>query len=419
LRTRLDQGISFHMTLRIVLIGVLIAATAALAAVPQVQNPAPLLMDGHVHMTNRVYWEGIDPWKPQPVGDFDYARARAAGVNVVIENVAPYGYNTYNTTVKQTGRLIETFHRVLDANPDKMELALTSADVHRITASGKLAVILSIEAGFDQDGDIDILRLWHRLGVRVIQFASQVTTAYADSSVRGEAKWSGINDRGRRLIREMNRLGILIDISHATEAAQKQIIEASQAPVVASHVGLQALCNNPGNLSDEVLRALAAKGGMIGIHSSADLISQRYYDWARTHPVVPVNGITRNEIIYAELPIVRSPNQDYGEYIDALDSELGGRWRRLYAMRWQESPEAAPLVPTVDEWVAHVEHAVQIAGMKSVGIGLDLTNARSTLKNFDARGYPQLVEGLRRKRLATPEILSENWLRVLDAAKVP
>jgi membrane dipeptidase len=417
---RLRQGISFRMTLRFVLIGTLIVATGvALAAPQQVRPPAPLLMDGHVHITNRVYWEGIDPWKPQPVGDFDYARARQAGVNVVIENVAPYGYNTYNTTVKQTGRLIETFHRVVDANPDKMELALTSADVRRITAAGKLAVILSIEAGFDQDGDIDILRLWHRLGVRVIQFASQVTTAYADSSVRGEAKWSGINDRGRRLITEMNRLGMLIDISHATEAAQRQIIEASRAPVVASHVALRALCNNPGNMPDDILRALVAKGGMIGIHASADLISQRYYDWARTHPVVPVNGITRNEIIYAELPFIRSPNQDYGEYIDKLDSELGGRWRRLYAMRWQESPEAVPLVPTVDEWVAHVEHAVQIAGMKSVGIGLDMTNARSTLKNFDSRSYPQLVEALRRKQLATPEILSENWLRVFDAAKAP
>jgi membrane dipeptidase len=355
----------------------------------------------------------------QPVGDWDYARARQGGVNVVVENIAPYGYNTYNTTVKQTGRLIETFHRVLDANPDKMELALTAADVRRITAAGKLAVILSIEAGFDQEGDIDILRLWHRLGVRVIQFASQVTTAYADSSVRGEAKWGGINERGRRLIREMNRLGMVIDISHATEAAQRQIIEASRAPVVASHVALRALCNNPGNMPDDILLALAAKGGMIGIHGSADLISQQYYDWSRTHPVVPVNGITRNEIIYAELPITRSMNQDFGQYIDALDSELGGRWRRLYAMRWQESPEATPLVPTVDDWAAHVEHAVKIAGMKSVAIGLDLTNARSTLRNFDARNYPQLVEALRRRQLATPEILAENWLRILDAARVP
>jgi membrane dipeptidase len=265
----------------------LLLATTGVLAFTQVRNPAPLLIDGHVHFTNRVYWEGIDPWKPQPVGDWDLARAKEGGVNVVFENVAPYGYNTYNTTVKQAGRLIETFHRTIAANSDKTELALSGADVRRIVANGKQAVVLGIEAGFDQDGDVDILRLWYRLGVRVIQFASQVTTAYADSSVRGEAKWGGINERGRRQIAEMNRLGMLIDISHATDAAQRQIIEASRAPVVATHVGLRALCNNPGNLPDDILIALAKKGGVIGVHASAELVSQRYYDWVLDAAKVP------------------------------------------------------------------------------------------------------------------------------------
>ena len=388
-----------------------------LCATAYAQN-TPILADGHVHITNRVYWEGIDPWKPQPVGQFDYARARAGGVNFVIDNIAPYGYNVYNTTVKQAGRLIETFHRTLEAHHDQMELALTSADVRRITASGKMAVMLSIEAGFDQEGDIDILRLWYRLGVRVVQFSSQSTTAYADSSVRGGAKWSGINEKGRRLIEEMNRLGMLIDISHATEAAQRQIIAASRAPVVASHVALRAICSNPANLSDDVLRALIAKGGMIGIHSAAEQIGQRYYDWSRGKPSIPVNGVTREQILFGELSLIRSPNQDFGEYIDALDAQQGGRWRRFYSQPWHESPEGEAVVPSLDDWVAHVAHAVAIGGPKSVAIGLDLTHARSTLKNFDAGHYPELVEALRRHNLATPEILGENWLRAFDSAKV-
>lgn len=390
----------------------------SLCASAYAQN-TPILADGHVHITNRVYWEGIDPWKPQPVGQFDYARARAGGVNFVIDNIAPYGYNTYNTTVKQAGRLIETFHRTLEAHHDQMELALTSADVRRIVASGKMAVMLSIEAGFDQEGDIDILRLWYRLGVRVIQFSSQVTTAYADSSVRGGVKWSGINEKGRRLIAEMNRLGMLIDISHATEAAQRQIIAASRAPVVASHVALRAICSNPANLSDDVLRALIAKGGMIGIHSAAEQIGQRYYDWSRGKPSIPVNGVTREQILFGELPLIRSSNGDYGEYIEALDAQQGDRWRRFYSQPWHESSEGEVLVPTLDDWVAHVAHAVAIGGPKSVAIGLDLTNVRSTLKKFDAGHYPELVEALRRHNLATPEILGESWLRVLDSAKVP
>lgn len=378
----------------------------------QVRTP-PLLMDGHVHITNRVYWEGIDPWKPQRTGDWDYARARASGVNVVVENIAPYGYNTYNTNVKQVGRLIETFHRVLEANRDKMELALTAADVRRIVANGKLAVILSIESGFDQEGDLDILRLWYRLGVRAIQFSSQVTNAYADSSARGPAKWSGINERGRRLIAEMNRLGMVIDITHATEAAQRQIIEASKAPVVASHTGMKALVNNPANMPDDILRALAAKGGLVGIHANSVVISQRYWDWSRTRPPAP--GI--QDTARAEFSLIRSPNQDYGEYIDALDKFNGNLWRSRFSEPWHDVPEGAALAPTADEWAAHVEHAVKIAGPAHVAIGLDLTTGRSTLKDLNASGYGQLVEALR-KRNVPSAVLGQSWLRVMDAAKV-
>jgi microsomal dipeptidase-like Zn-dependent dipeptidase len=185
---------------------------------------------------------------------------------------------------------------------------------------------------------------------------------------------------------------------------------------------MRALCDNPGNMSDRVLRALVAKGGMVGIHSSADLISQRYYEYSKTHATVPVNGMTRQEILYAELGLERSRNQDFGEYIDGIDAELGGRWRRLYAEKWHESAEAMALVPTVDEYVDHVAHVAQIAGPGSVALGMDFTNARSTLKGSDGRaldgsGYGQVVEGLKRRGLATPGILGENWLRLLGAVE--
>ncbi|MEI9812783.1 MAG: membrane dipeptidase [Acidobacteriota bacterium] len=390
----------------------------ALAATVAVAQNVAILADGHVHVTNRVYWEGIDPWKPQPTGDWDYARAKGAGINFVIESVAPYGYQTYNTTVKQAGRLIETALHVIDTHKDKVELALTASDVRRIAAKGKMAVMLGIEAGFDQEGDVDILRLWYRLGVRVIQFTSQNTNAFADSGVRGGVKWHGINEKGRKLIAEMNRLGMLIDISHATEEGMLQIIEASNAPVVASHVAMRAICDNPGNMTDAVLKALVAKGGMVGIHSSADLISNKFYEWSKTHPATPVNGIDRTQILYADLPLERARN-DYGEYIEGIDKELGGRWRQLYAKKWTEDPAAMPFVPTIDQWVDHVEHVAKIAGADRVALGMDITNARSTLKGPDGRpidssSYQLIVTALRKRGLATPGILGENWLKVLD-----
>lgn len=207
-------------------------------------------MDGHVHITNRVYWEGLDPWQPQPFG-FDYARAKSAGVGVVIENVGTYGYANFNYTPKQTLRLIEAFHRTLEQHDDVMGLALTAADARRLAAEGRLAVFLGIESGFDHEGDPDVLRALHRLGLRVVQFATQSCyNSFADAEAGGPPTWHGLNGHGRALVATMNELGILIDITHGTPQTQAQLIAASQASVVASHIGLEAVSDGPPVIPD-------------------------------------------------------------------------------------------------------------------------------------------------------------------------
>lgn len=370
-----------------------------------------IVVDGHEHATNRAYFAGIDPWTAQETGLFDYARAKRGGLDVVFENVASYDeYNNYNYTVKHVCQLIETFYRVLEANRDKMDMALTSADVRRIVASGKLAAVLSIESGFDMEGDLDVLRLFHRLGVRLVQFTSHNTTnAYADAGL-DEPKWNGINDHGRRLVHEMNRLGIIIDISHASDATQLQVIEASGAPVAASHHGLRRFSDNPRTLSDEVLKALAAKGGLVGLHSSAAFLSQRYSDWSKARRTRPSAAPSTD--------LVRPPI-DHGEYMARLDALIRPRW--TYTKHWRElTPPDAP-VPTVEDWVDQVDYAVKLVGVDHVGIGLDMNDAGGSLKDFDATGYPRFTEALLKRGYspdAIRKILGENWLRVLDSAKV-
>ena len=293
-----------------------------------------LVFDGHVHTINRVYWEGIDPWKPQTTGLHDYARAKQAGVDGVIEQLyIQDAYSDYNVAVKQATRLIETFYRVLEANRDKMELALTAADVRRIAASGKLAVVLALEGGFDMEGDLDVLRLFHRLGVRLIQFTNHNSTnAFADAGT-GTQKWKGINDHGRKVIAEMNRLGIIIDISHASDTAQTQVIQASRAPVAASHHGLRHYNpDSPRALADDVLKALSAKGGLMGVHTMAAFLSPKYLAWSRTRP-------RQNREPEAKIP--RSPDQDYGAYITALDNRLRTAWREDFG-----NPGAKTCQPT-------------------------------------------------------------------------
>ncbi len=230
-------------------------------------------------MINSVFHQGIDPWSVQSIGSFDYARAKRGGLDVAIEHLyIEDAYNKYNYTVKQACRLIETFYGVLEANTDRMELALTSQDVRRIVAQGKLAVILALEGGFDMEGDPDVLRLFHRLGVRMVQFANHDTTNALTDALDVQ-QWNGISERGREIIREMNRLGIVIDISHASEEAKGEIIEASQAPVVTSHNGLQHFSSFPGNITDETLKALATKGGLVGLHTAGWILSEKSFQW--------------------------------------------------------------------------------------------------------------------------------------------
>lgn len=399
-------------------ISALLAATRSAVAqnrVPEVE--VAILMDGHVHITNRVYWEGIDPWQPQPSG-WDYARAHASGVNVIIENVAPYGYGNFNYTPKQTLRLIETFHRTVERHADKMALALTSADARRIAASGRLATFMGIESGFDHEGDPDVLRALYRLGLRVVQFSTQTSfTAFADSEGGGPPTWNGINDRGRMLVGVMNELGILVDITHATAEAQAQIIAASKAPVVVSHFALAAVSGS-GGLSDDLLRALAAKGGLIGIHGGAGAIGRRYRAWLAANPDQALRlGSAVNDMVRYESRLIR-PARDHGEFGQQLDAEIRARHMAAFAP-WTDDPEAAALVPTADDWAAQVDHVIRTVGADHVGIGLDLVGGRSSVPE-NASGYPDLIAAL--NRITTPanvrKIAGENWLRVIDQAKV-
>jgi membrane dipeptidase len=372
----------------------------------------PVVVDGHTHIINRIYWEHIDPWQPQPFG-FDFARAFASGVNVIVEDVAPYGYANFDRTPKQTLRLVETAHRYVEQHADRMALALTSDDIRAIVASGRLAVVLGVESGFDHEGDLDVLRAFYRLGVRVVQFATQTCfNAFADSEVGGPPVWDGINAHGRELVAEMNALGIVIDITHATAQAQTQIIEASTAPVVASHVGLAAVAG--AGFSDDNLRALTAKGGLAGIIGASSAISAPYRAWMAAHPT---------EASAANAPVMTmigwksprpAPALDHGEFGTWLDDQM--RANHLGAFRpWHEPADAVPLVPTPDDWAAHVSHVIDTAGPDHVGIGLDLVGGRSCVP-AGASGYPDLLKAV--ARVASSDVVAkvagQNWLRVFD-----
>jgi membrane dipeptidase len=222
------------------------------------------------------------------------------------------------------------------------------------------------------------------------------------------------------VIREMNRLGIVIDISHATDAAKSQIIAASRAPVVTSHNGLRHFAEQLGGLTDDALDALAAKGGMLGLHSAGWLIDQKSVDWDKARPRPPRRAPP-------PAPLVLDPEADDGRYFTELDRRMRVRWLETwgYGRPWRANQQAAldagaPL-PTVERWAEQVEWVVRRVGPRHIGLGLDLMAGGNWLRDFDATGYPRLTAALAARGLGPEvitQVLGENWLRVLDAARV-
>src|ERR1035438_9615601 len=149
-------------------------------------------------------------------------------------------------------------------NSQSVEIARTAEDIERIHGRGKMAAVLDIEGSFNLDGDPAVIRQMYRLGMRSVQLSSHNwTNNYADSCCE-PAKWHGLNDRGRAVIREMNRLGMVINVSHASDEAISAAIDASTGPVVATHHGLRAINDIPRNMPDSLVKKLAAKGGVFG-----------------------------------------------------------------------------------------------------------------------------------------------------------
>jgi membrane dipeptidase len=379
-----------------------------------------ILMDGHVHVTNKTFWLGTDTWQPSPTGTgWDYLRAKEAGINVIIENFGTYGYWSYNMTPKHILRMFETFLRFAEAHDDRMVLARTVEEARAIAESGRIAVFLSCESGWDHEGDLDVLRALYRLGLRSVQFASQSGfNSFSDVQnglPSGGPHWGGINDHGRALIEEMNALGILIDITHASTAAQAQIIDVSQAPVVASHVTAAAV-SGAGGLSDDLIVKLAAKGGVMGIHGGSGSVGVRYKQWVAQNPQrAAALSKAINDMVQYRPSFGRTPDDsNYGDFIARFDQESHDRTAAVF-VPYVDPPDAAAAVPTPDEWAQQVDHVISLVGPEQVGIGLDMFGGRSGVP-ADASGYPLLVDAISRvtAHKNVELVTGENWLRILE-----
>ncbi len=361
-----------------------------------------LVFDAHVHMINRQFYRGGDIGDRLPDGQVDLPRAREGGLDAmfftvyVTEQHYPARYET-----KQLLRLMDLAHRQIAANSRQIELALSATDVERIVGSGRIAALLDVEGGFDLDGDLGVLRQLYRLGLRVAQLpAHNWTNSFAESCC-AKASYSGLTDHGKAVVREINRLGMIINVSHGSDLTIEQAIETSVHPVIATHHGLRSFNDIPRTMPEALLEKLARKGGIIGFHIGCEFHSRKFFDYRAKRD---------GRMFWDTRHIGEKEKQLTIEEID----ERFRRPRRSGSRR-NADPDDVKLSP--EEWFAPVQRSIELVGEDHVALGSDLDGGPTLPRGMqDVRDLPRLTEAMLRlgwKEQRIRKFLGGNLLRLV------
>jgi len=350
-----------------------------------------ILVDGHNDITGPMTDAGYDLGE-HSTGLFhtDLARLKAGGVNAQFFAVwiDPAKYATNGGAVRAL-KIIDAVHRAVAAHPNELILATTVADIRRAKRNRQLAALMGIEGGYAIENSIEALRAFHQLGVRYMTLTHTLSTSWAGATTNGPG--TGLTDFGREVVKEMNRLGMLVDVSHVSDATMSDVLDTARVPVIASHSSARALCAVPRNIPDPLLRRIATNGGVVMVN---------FY-----------NGFLDTNYAAAFAKI--------GADVDALwlrharDPRAG----RAAEQKLTASLPAVPLTRLAD----HIDHIVQVAGIEHVGLGSDFDGVERTPVGMDdVSCFPNLtVELLRRgySEMDLKKILGENFLRVLERAE--
>jgi membrane dipeptidase len=352
-----------------------------------------LVWDTHNDLSYRVLYEKLDISQRLPAGHVDIPRLEEGGVDVqtvalYVENfLYPYPGRCY----RQAKELLSAMREAIEQNSDRVELARTGADVELIVAAGRIAMPLAIEGGHAIENSLDKLREFQDLGVSSMTLTHNVSHDWADSGA-DEPRWGGLNDLGRDVVREMNRLGMVIDISHVSDETFFDVLEVTEDPVIASHSGCRALNPHRRNMSDEMLAALAENGGVIGIVFVLNYLTPEYSE------------------AMSQLHAVSRPWFEQVSEIEDLDLRI--------ALQHLNQGREWPLEnwPTIEDVLDHIDHAVQVAGVDHVGLGADMyPRTPSPVGIRGVHDYPNITRGLKERGHsdeAVKKIMGGNFLRV-------
>ena len=357
------------------------------------------VFDAHVHVIDRQLYHGGDIGQRVNDGQFDLPRAKEGGVDAMFFSIfVTEDYYPQRLETKQTLRLIDLALTQLDRNRDKIELAKNASDIARINKDGKIAAVLDLEGGFDLDGDLGVLRDLYRLGLRSAQLsAHNWANNFADSCC-SPAKYHGLNDRGRAVVREMNRLGMVINVSHSSDETIAQTVDLSTSPVIATHHGMRALNNIPRNMPEDLMRKIAAKGGVIGFQIGNEFHNVKAFTWRTQHAGKPFWDTSEIAGRKGQLSI------------EEIDRKVAPQ----FPMVGLNMPDDVLFAP--DDWIAVIEKAIAIVGEDHVALGSDFDGGPTPPRGMkDISDLPMLTDAMLRRGWSEARIrkfLGQNLLRV-------
>ncbi len=379
--------------------GALLAATVTaddISARAKKIHFSSIVVDTHDDTTQRLVSEKFDLGHRDAAGHIDIPRMREGGLGAIFFSTWMPSSVTGPIAVKRALDQIDAVREQARMHPQDLLLATTSADIRRAHGEGKIAVLMGMEGGHMLDNDLGALRMYAALGVRYLTLTHSGNNDWADSST-DKAAHNGLTDFGKDVVRELNRLGVIVDISHVADKTFYDALETSRAPMMASHSSCRAICDHPRNMTDAMIKALAAKGGVIQINYYAGFLSQE----------------------------LRSATQANPDLVKQMEAEVEKRCGKNEACQLIEGERlmhdmmAQGKLPRVgwEKIIEHIDHAVKVAGADHVGLGSDFDGAGMPYGMEDVTKLPQITEALLKRGYSEADIrkiLGENTLRVME-----
>lgn len=350
-----------------------------------------IIVDGHIDVPYRLQKQWVDVTKSTEDGDFDYPRAIEGGLNAPFMSIyVPASLDNSSESTALAHKLIDYVEAIVGRAPDKFSLAYSVADVEQNFKENKISLPMGMENGSPVQGSLDTLRTFYERGIRYITLAHSQSNHISDSSYDLRRQWKGLSPFGKEMVLEMNKLGIIVDISHVSDAAFYQAVDISIAPVIASHSSLRTF--TPGferNMNDDMIKVLAKNQGVIMINFGSSFVS----------------------------PVARSWRDNRTQKADELAKVFGEDSQEVKDFEEKYNTDSPYPFATLDIVLDHIDHVVKLVGIDYVGIGSDYDGVGDSLPiNLkDVSDFPNLVEGLLERGYSENDIkkiLNENVLRV-------